>query len=181
MARLQNHWREVIQTKSLYENYQRFPKVDCGYCGSSSCISQLRRHCAGEARLSDCIFFKEGGLREADFQCSLEKPISLKGPSISFVNPCPTAPELVTVEANLTSPEHSRYGYFDMFTAEKLYGKTGHDIKISPSLGLARMEPGGRAIMGFSDGRTLIRRALTEEDAFWQLSRFVRLLWAAVN
>jgi hypothetical protein len=87
----------------------------------------------------------------------------------------------VTVEANLASLEHSKYGYFDMFTAEKIYGKTGHEIKISPSLGLARMEPEGRAIMGFTDGRALIRRAETEEDAFWHLSRFVRLLWAAVN
>jgi hypothetical protein len=171
----------VIHTKSLFENYREFPKVDCGYCGSSSCISQLRRHCAGEAKLSDCIFFKEGELKEADFQCALEKRRTPTGPSISFVNPCPTAPELVTVEANLASLEHSKYAYFDMFTAEKIYGKTAYEIKISPSLGLARMEPEGRAIMGFTDGRALIRRAETEEDAFWHLSRFVRLLWAAVN
>jgi hypothetical protein len=171
----------VIHTKSLFENYRAFPKVDCGYCGSSSCISMLRRHCAGEAKLSDCIFFKEGELKEADFECAPERSRTSPGPSISFVNPCPTAPELVTVEVNLSSPEYSKYGYFDMFTAEKIFGKAGHDVKISPSLGLARMEPDGRAIMGFTDGRTLIRRALTEEDAFWHLSRFVRLLWAAVN
>lgn len=167
--------------KSLFENYRNFPKVDCGYCGSSSCISMLRRYCVGVSRLSDCIFFKEGNLKEADFQCVLDKKRIPNGPSISFVNPCPTAPELVTVEVNLASAEYSKYGYFDMVTAEKIYGKIEHSVKISPSLGLARMEPDGRAIMGFCDGRTLIRRAQTEVDAFWHLSRFVRLLWAAVN
>jgi len=131
--------------------------------------------------LSDCIFFKEGHLREEDFDCAPERQKPSPGPSISFVNPCPTAPELVTVEANLSSPEYYKYGYFDMFTAEKIFGRMGHEVKVSPSLGLARMEPDGRAIMGFTDGRTLIRRALTEEDAYWYLSRFVRLLWAAVN
>lgn len=176
-----DRWREVIHTKSLFENYREFPKVDCGYCGCGSCISLLRRHCAGEAELSDCLFFKEGRLEEAGFECAPERPRPSKGPSIYFVNPCPTAPELVTIEANLALPEHSKYGYFDMFTAEKIFGKTGHEVRVSPSLGLARMEPEGRAIMGFSDGRTLIRRALNEEDAFWHLSRFVRLLWAAVN
>lgn len=167
--------------KSLFESYRSFPKVDCGYCGSSSCISMLRRHCAGVSKLSDCIYFKAGLLKEGDFRCALERPRTPPGPSISFVNPCPTAPELVTVEVNLSSPEHAKFGYFDMFTAEKIFGRTGHEVRVSPSLGLARMEPDGRAIMGFADGRTLIRRALRAEDAFWHLCRFARLLWAAVN
>jgi hypothetical protein len=171
----------VIHTKSLSDNYKAFPKVDCGYCGNSSCISMLRSHCAGKASLSDCIFFEVGDLSEADFECFSENPTYSPGPSISFVAPCPSSPELVTAELSLSRLESPVHDYFDMYTADKIFGASGHEVRISTSLGLARMEPDGRAIMAFSNGRVLIRRAQNEEDAFWHLSRMVRLLWAAVS
>jgi len=171
----------VIHTKNLSDSYRSFPKLDCGYCGNSSCISMLRRHCAGEASLSDCLFFKAGGLREADYECAPERPKAPQPSTLSFVNPCPSSPKLVTAEMSLAHPEGSAYGYFDMHTAAKLFGSPGHEVKVSPTLGLARMEHDGRAVMAFGNGRVLMSRALSEEDAFWHLSRIVRLLWAAVN
>lgn len=165
----------------MFENYKAFPKVDCGYCGNSSCISMLRRHCAGEDRLSRCIFFQHGILNEDDFRCELGRPMPASKPSVSFVRPCPSSPDVVAAELSLARPENARYGYFDMYTAEKFFGPTSPEVKVSTSLGLARTEPDGRAVMAFSNGRVLIRRARTEEDAFWHLSRMVRLLWAAVN
>jgi hypothetical protein len=172
---------EVIHTKSLYEYYKSFPKVDCGYCGNDSCISMLRRHCMGKSDLSDCIFFEKGLLKSEDFACAPEGTIYSTGPSVMFVNPCSSSPELMTAEVSLSRPESPTRDYFDMHTAEKIYGASGRELKVSTSLGLARMEPDGRAIMAFSNGRVLIRRARTENDAFWHLSRVMRLLWAAVN
>ena len=171
----------MIHTKSLSENYNAFPKVDCGYCGNSSCISMLRRCYAGKSILSNCIFFETGDLREADFECTPESPTYSPGPSVMFVNPCPSSPELVTAEVSLSRLESSVRNYFDMHTAEKIYGASSRKMKVSTSLGLARMEPDGRAIMAFSNGRVLIRRAQNEKDAFLHLSRMMRLLWAAVN
>ena len=127
------------------------------------------------------MFFENGILMKADFQCTPENPTYSPGPSVLFVNPCSSAPELVTAEVSLSWLESPVHDYFDMHTAEKIYGASGHKMKVSTSLGLARMEPDGRAIMAFSNGRVLIRRAQTEEDAFWHLSKMMRLLWAAVN
>jgi len=172
---------EVIHTNSLYERYKKFPKVDCGYCGNNSCISMLHRQGMGKSDLSECIFFETGELNEEDFECAPEGIIYSTGPSLMFVNPCSSAPELMTAEVNLSRPESLTRDYFDIQTAEKIFGASGHDMKVSASLGLARMEPDGRAVMAFSNGRILIRRGKTEEDAFWHLSRMMRLLWAAVN
>lgn len=172
---------EVTHTKSLSESYKAFPKVDCGYCGNSSCISMLRCHCMGKSALSECIFFEAGNLDEKSFECVPETTVYSRGPSVLFVNPCSSSPELMTAEVDLSRSESPLRDYFDMQTAEKIYGASGHDMRVSTSLGLARMEPDGRAVMAFSNGRVLIRRAQSEEDAFWHLSRMVRLLWAAVN
>lgn len=171
----------MIKIKSFYDNYLNFPKTDCGYCGCTSCVTLLRRHCAGEASLSECIYFETGGYCKEDFACPPHFANSKTEPSISFVSPCPSDAERVTVEVNLASDLHSKYGYFDMISAEKLFGQSLPEMRIAPSLGLARLESDGEAVMGFAEGRILIRRALNEDDAFWQLSRFTRWLWGAVN
>ena len=167
--------------KSIYENYLNFPKTDCGYCGSTSCIGLLRRYCTGEAALSDCIYFQAGVANPEDFPCKAQSSKGSTRQSIAFVNPCPSDAERVTVEINLASKANSKYGYFDMVSAEKLFGQAVAGLRIAPSLGLARYEFEGRAVMGFWEGRVLVRRALNEDDAFWQLSRFTRWLWGAVN
>jgi ArsR family metal-binding transcriptional regulator len=171
----------VIKIKSFYDNYLNFPKTDCGYCGCTSCVTLLRRHCAGEASLSGCIYFEAGGYSKEDFVCPTYFTKNKMEPSVSFVSPCPSDAERVTVEVNLASALHSKYGFFDMISAEKLFGQLLPEMRIAPSLGLARLESDGEAVMGFAEGRILIRRALNEDDAFWQLSRFTRLLWGAVN
>jgi hypothetical protein len=68
-----------------------------------------------------------------------------------------------------------------MVTADKIFGSEVEGLRVSPSLGLARHEIDDSAILAFSDGRILIRRALDENHAFWLLSSFVRRFWAAVN
>lgn len=171
----------MIKIKSFYDNYLNFPKTDCGYCGYASCVTLLRKHCAGEASLSDCIYFEAGVYRKEDFPCSPHFTKNKTEPSVSFVSPCPSDAERVTVEVNLASTLHSKYGYFDMISAEKLFGQSLPEMRIAPSLGLARLESDGEAVMGFAEGRILIRRALNEDDAFWQFSRFTRILWGAVN
>jgi ArsR family metal-binding transcriptional regulator len=171
----------VINIKSFYDNYLNFPKTDCGYCGCTSCVALLRRHYAGEASLSDCIYFEARGYCKEDFVSPKHFTNTKTEPSVSYVSPCPSDAERVTVEVNLASDLHSKYGYFDMISAEKLFGQSLPEMKIAPSLGLARLESDGEAVMGFAEGRILIRRALNENDAFWQLSRFIRWLWGAVN
>jgi ArsR family metal-binding transcriptional regulator len=171
----------VLKIKSLFENYKNFPKVDCGYCGNPSCITMLRRACAGEVPLSGCLYFKAGIYNDDGFECRMDLPKSEPGPYVAFVNPCPTAPEQVTVEVNFSTREHAKSGFFDMVTLEKIFGQAIAGLRISPSLGLARLEVGGSSIMAFTEGRVLIRRAQDEGEAFWQLSRFLRQLWAAVN
>lgn len=166
---------------TFFELYKNFPKTDCGYCGSTSCVAALRRHCAGEMPLSDCIYFKTGMYDANTFMCpSPIKRVPAK-PGISYVNPCPSESGMVTVEVSLASDENLKYGCFDIITADKIFGQSIQFAKFSPSLGLARFEADGRAVMAFSEGRVLVRRAPSREDAFWQLSRYIRMLWAAAN
>ena len=171
----------MIFITSLFDSYKIFPKIDCGYCGNPSCITLLRKKSLDEASLSECIYFKYGICEESAFSTNPPQAKVKPGPSISFINPCPSASELVTVEVNFSSPESSKHGYFDMVTAEKIYGQAVPGLRVSSSLGLARFEVGGRAIMGFSKGRVLVRRAIDEADAFFQLCKFARWFWAAVN
>ena len=166
---------------SIYDLYKEFPKADCGYCGNTSCIAALRKHCAGEMKLSECIYFKSGECNESDFKSPAILPKTDAQPGISYVNPCPSDSGRVTVEVSLTSPENLKYGVFDMVTADKIFGQIIPYLKISPSLGLARFDYGDMAVMAFSEGRVLVRRALNQEDAFWQLSNSIRKLWAATN
>ncbi len=164
---------------TFYENYAKFPKTDCGYCGNPSCVTLLRRYSSGDQPITDCVYFKSGLCNEGDFtRTPLVRPQSLKR-EISYVNPCASDADRVAVEVHLS--EDTKYGYFDMITANKLFGAAIPGLKISPALGIARYEIEGKGIMGFSDGRLIIRRASSREDAFWLLSRFVRSLWAAVN
>jgi hypothetical protein len=172
---------EVVKIKSLYENFKNFPRTDCGYCGNASCITMLRRFCSGELPISECIYFRAGLYNEKDFSCSPPVPKEPQKPTISYIRPCPTDSERITVEVSLLAPENSKFGYFDMITAEKIFDQVVPGLRISPSLGIARLESEWGDVMGFSEGRVLIRRAANESGAFRQLSKFVRLLWAAVS
>ncbi len=165
----------------FYDNYKVFPQLDCGYCGNPSCVTMLRKYCIGESSLGDCIFFKTGVFNEANISCS---PPVLRTPTnqrISYVRPCPTEPNRVTIEVNVLPTDHSHYGYFDMITAQKIFSQTIPALKISPSLGVARMESENGDVMVFSEGKIVIRRGADEKRAFWQISRVARLLWATVN
>jgi hypothetical protein len=131
--------------------------------------------------LSECIYFKSSAYDESDFQCPSAITNNDAQPGISYVNPCPSDSGRVTVEASLANPENLKFGFFDMITAEKIFGLFVPYLKISPSLGIARFDYGDVAVMAFSEGRVLVRRALNQEDAFWQLSNSIRKLWAATN
>ena len=170
-----------MKIRSLYENYRNFPKTDCGYCGNTSCITMLRRYCSGELPLSKCIYFRAGVYNASNFSCSPPVPKGMPKSTISYIRPCPSDSDRITVEISLLTPENSKYGYFDMITAEKIFDQVVPGLKISPSLGIARQESEGGDVMGFSEGRMLVQRADSEGIAFRQLSRFVRSLWAAVN
>ncbi len=165
---------------SIFDAYSKFPRANCGYCGYPSCITALRKHCSGEMPLSKCIFFKTGAFDPGAISCP-EISKTAREPGISYVNPCPSDASRMTVEVSMASAEHAKHGYYDMITLDGIFGKSSPSLKISPSLGIVRIEQDGRAIMVFSEGRMLIRRALGRDDAFWQLSKAMRQLWAAVN
>ncbi|MGQ9759868.1 MAG: hypothetical protein ACUVQ5_04805 [Candidatus Methanomethylicaceae archaeon] len=167
--------------KNFYENYKSFPHTDCGYCGNPSCVTMLRKYCIGKSKLEECIYFSAGAYDVENIYCSLPQLRSSPGQAISYVRPCPTEPSKVTIEVNLLPSVSSPYGYFDMITAEKIFNRTVPGLKISPSLGIARIESENGDIMVFSEGKIVIRRGKNEERAFWQISRVVRLLWATVN
>jgi hypothetical protein len=141
----------------------------------------LRRYCLGELPLSECIYFRAGVYNENDFSCGPPVPKGTPKPTISYIRPCPSDSDRITVEVSLLAPANSKYGYFDMITAEKIFDQVVPGLKISPSLGIARQESEGGDVMGFSEGRVLVRRADNEGGAFRQLSKFVRSLWAAVS
>lgn len=167
--------------KNFFENYKSFPHADCGYCGNTSCVAMLRNCCIGKSKFEECIYFKAGVYDEESIHCSHPQLRSYPGQAISYIRTCPTEPSKVTIEVNLLPPGSSPYGYFDMITADKILGKTVPGLKISPSLGIARMESENGDVMGFSEGKIVIRRGTDEGRALWQISRFVRLLWATVN
>jgi len=171
----------ITTAKSLYEKYKNFPKTDCGYCGNTSCITMLRRFCSGELPLSECIYFRAGLYNANEFSCSPPVPRGTPKPNISYIRPCPTDADRISVEVSLLPPEGSKYGYFDMITLDNIFNHAVPGLRISPSLGIARLESELGDVMGFSEGRVLIRRASNESSAFWQLSRFVRSLWVAVS
>jgi len=165
---------------SIFEAYSKFPRADCGYCGNPSCITALRRHCSGEMPLDKCLFFRTGAFDPGLIRGPAARDSPSK-PGISYINPCPSDAKMVTVEVSLASGVHAKHGYYDMISLDRIFGRFIPSLKVSPSLGIARIEHDGRAIMAFKEGRMLIRRALSEEDAFLQLSRAMRQLWAAVN
>lgn len=165
---------------SIFDAYLKFPRTDCGFCGNTSCIAVLRKYCSGQMPLEECLFFKTGAYAPDSIQCPPSKKYDHE-PGISYVNPCPSDASRVTVEVSMASGEHIKYGYYDMVTLDGIFGKSIPSLKVSPSLGIARIEDDGRAIMAFSEGRMLIRRAASQDDAFWQLSKSLRQLWAAVN
>ncbi|MBC7113975.1 MAG: hypothetical protein H5T34_08200 [Candidatus Methanomethyliales bacterium] len=167
--------------RTLYDIYQIFPHTDCGYCGSSSCLTMLRRYCIGKSNLSDCIYFKSGELPTPKITYS---PPAIKVPhnqKISYIRPCPSEPSKVTIEINILPPVHSPYGYFDMITADTIFQHQITNLKISPSLGIVRLESETGDVMVFSEGKVVIRRGADERSAFWEISRALRLLWATVN
>lgn len=165
---------------TIYDAYLKFPRRDCGFCGNTSCIAALRRYCSGQMGLEECLFFRTGAFSPDSVRCPPSKKFDV-APGISYVNPCPSDSSRVTVEVSLATELHSKHGYYDMVTLDNIFGKSTPTLKVSPSLGITRMEDDGRAIMAFSEGRMLIRRASGQDDAFWQLSRSIRQLWAAVN
>ncbi|MDH5810690.1 MAG: hypothetical protein QXO54_03020 [Candidatus Methanomethylicaceae archaeon] len=167
--------------KTLYDYYRLFPHTDCGYCGSTSCLTMLRRYCLGKSDLNSCIYFKSGELPSPKISYS---PPHLKEPpteKISYIRPCPSEPTKVTIEVNVLPQTHSPYGYFDMITADSIFDRQIPNLKISPSLGIVRIESEAGDVMVFSEGKVIIRRGADEKRAFWEISRAVRLLWATVN
>lgn len=173
----------VIFIANFYANYVNFPKADCGFCGSPSCVSALRKFCLGEMSLGDCIYFKAGYYREEDFKSVPVVVSSVWGrqPGISLVMPCMIDPKKTAMYAFLSHPENLKYGFFDMVTADKIFQYNVPGMGFSPSLGICRIERDSRSAEGVANGELLARLALDKEDALWQLSRLTRWLWAAVN
>jgi len=167
---------------TFYDNYRRFPKTDCGYCGNLSCITALRKFCLGEFDLDECIYFKAGSNRAGDFTPVpvVSNRWELK-PGITYVLPCAVDPNRTAMEVYLSYPENLRYGFFDMITADRILYMYIPGLGFSPSLGIGILQQAGRSVEGFSNGQVLSRLALDREDALWQLSRFTRWLWGAVN
>lgn len=166
--------------RSFYELYKKFPQVDCGYCGNASCVTALRKYCIGKFSLEECLYFKKGLYNKEDFKDKPAPTASTIPAGLKYISPCPSDSSMVTAEASLNSASN-RLDYFDFITAEKLFGRNYGAMNISPTLGIARFEIDGKAVMAFFDGRVLIRRALDKEDALWHLRTSIRRLWAAVN
>jgi len=165
---------------SFYELYRKFPKADCGYCGNASCVTALRKYFMGKFSLDECLYFKKQIYNKGDFTEKPTRKASPFPPGIRYISPCPSDSSMVTAEVSLNSSP-DQIDYFDFITAEKIFGYNYGVMKISPTLGIARFEVDGKAVMAFSDGRVLVRRALDKKDAFWQLRTSIRRLWAAVN
>ncbi|MCX8182394.1 MAG: hypothetical protein N3D12_04690 [Candidatus Methanomethyliaceae archaeon] len=167
--------------RTLYDYYKLFPHTDCGYCGNTSCLTMLRRYCLGNSDLNSCIYFKSGERQTPKISYS---PPPLRLPpaeNISYIRPCPSEPTKVTIEVNVLPKIHSPYGYFDMITADKIFDHQISNLKISPSLGIARIESEAGDVMIFSEGKVIIRRGADERRAFWEIGKAIRLLWATVN
>jgi hypothetical protein len=172
----------MVDMIAFSNNYKKFPKADCGYCDNPSCITALRRYSVGEMPLSRCIYFKSGSFIEEDFPSSPPNAArwNLK-PGINLLMPCFVDPKRMAMDINLADQENQKYGLFDMVTADKIFYLYIHGLGFCPSLGIARLELESRAVEGFSTGQIFVRLALDRHDVFWQLSRFVRMLWGAVN
>lgn len=164
----------------IHELYAKFPKEDCGYCGSTSCISALRKCLLGKMRLSECIFFKYGIYEEKDYAMPAPRNPQI-GRGVSFIRPCPSDPSQITMEVSLAHEGGSPFGYFDMVSASGIWGNCLPSMRISPSLGIAKFDLGNATSMAFSDGRVLVRRAQDEVSAYRAVSTAARRLWAAVN
>jgi len=167
---------------TFYSQYKVFPHADCGYCGCPSCVSALRRYCEGEMRLDECLYFRAGMYNEDDFNPVKETSNrwNLK-PGVTMSQQCAVDPKRKAVEVYLSQPENLRYGFFDMITADKVIYLYVAGMGFSPALGIGILERDTRVLEGYWDGRILCRLALSEQDAFWQQSRFARWLWGAVN
>jgi iron only hydrogenase large subunit-like protein len=76
--------KAIMKRKKKEDIYETLPKIDCGACGSPTCITFAEDVVKGEAELTDCIFnlpqkFRElhqelGGILEKSFGLNLESP-----------------------------------------------------------------------------------------------------------
>jgi len=172
----------MVDMITFSNNYKKFPKADCGYCGNTSCITALRRYSFDEMSLSRCIYFRSGSLKEEDFPQSPPVVYTwFSKPGINLIAPCAVDPKRTAMDIVLAQTEYQKYGFFDMVTADKIFYLYIPGLGFSPYLGIAMLELEGRCVEGFSNGQVFVRLALDKHDVFWQLSRFVRLLWGAVN
>ncbi|MCQ5377423.1 MAG: hypothetical protein NO516_05165, partial [Candidatus Methanomethylicia archaeon] len=147
---------------SFYELYRKFPNIDCGYCGNASCVTALRRYLMGKFSLDECLYFKKQIYNKGDFMEKPARKASPFPPGIRYISPCPSDSSMVTAEVSLNSSP-DQIDYFDFIIAEKIFGYNCGVMKISPTLGIARFEVDGKAVMAFSDGRVLVRRALDKK------------------
>jgi len=172
----------MVDMIAFSNNYKKFPKTDCGYCGCTSCITALRRYSLGEMPLSSCIYFRSGSLKEEDFPQSPPVVYTwFSKPGINLIAPCAVDPKRTAMDIVLAQTEYQKYGFFDMVTADKIFYLYIPGLGFSSYLGIARLELEGRSVEGFTNGQVFVRLALDRHDVFWQLSRFVRLLWGAVS
>ena len=77
---------EAIQKRKEKEDiYQTLPKIDCGACGSPTCMTFAEDVIMGEAVLTDCIFNIPTRFRELseEFSALLDKSMSAGKPASS--------------------------------------------------------------------------------------------------
>jgi len=75
---------EAIQKRKEKEDvYQTLPKIDCGACGSPTCITFAEDVIMGEAVLTDCIFNVPARFKELseEFSALLDKAMPASKPS----------------------------------------------------------------------------------------------------
>jgi len=129
--------------RTFYDNYMDFPQMDCGYCGNTSCLAMLRKYCVGKSHIKDCVYFRSGARIIPKISYSPPALRTLHTEKITYIRPCPSEPSKVTIEVNVLPEDHSPYGYFDIITADKIFDRRIPNLKISPSLGIARIESEG--------------------------------------
>jgi hypothetical protein len=132
--------------------------------------------------LSDCIYFRSGLFKEKDFPQSPAVFYScFSKPGINLIAPCSVDPQRTAMYIVLAETDYQKYGYFDMVTADKIFYLYIPGLGFSSYLGIGRLEQEGRSVEGFSNGEVFVRLSLNRHDLFCQLSRYVRLLWGAIN
>lgn len=160
----------------LSDFYQLMPQKNCGICGYGSCTTFARCVLFEKEDLTKCAWLES--TKDIHSVINDIKPIRTHTKHLAVFEPCITDADMVMAEMYLAHREVD-YGYLDPLFCDvlPLYFEV---VKCSRTLGIGRIEYGGKEILISHTGKLIVRHAESERDALEVADLLSRVISSAV-